>query len=975
MELIKTKIFEMRYFSALLMLFVNLTGCSILLYEHSATPDPKISEGMVFPERIPLKVAIKFISNTHSDSVPISLHPLRKDKHILSIADVKVLSATKKLFTEIFTRIFSDVRVLEENPNINDIFDLKINVRTVSKKSDWRAVKSDKERISAYIKYEVSILSGKEEIANFTVEDRKSISLYGKKYSLSIDNFISTRNELTNLKELTNLEERIGSYDFDKKVYEAYSNTHTKAHLNRTYLNDNVKDAFESAMNRAGEEFLDKFKRFMDTENNPISKLVEQNELPADLVFGEINFSDESSKFPNQAIDVRQPSTLTIPIHNNGQGKAFDTRLDISLGNNIPIEIIGDRAFGSIRPGEEKKIRLQIQGGLDLMDGIAKLTIRAKEKRGYDSKEILFKIPTRALRPPEIVITGYKIKDGNAGFASGNDNRIPENGETVELIPILKNHGIGPAIDVELAITEINDGLDVKERSLTIPWILPGQSALRTLVFSIPRTHSGKRIDIGLTATDSRKDVFHTRKTLSLDMQTRRPILSYTHKITDHGNGHLENGDEGDIEIRLTNNGNLDAHSVVIELDAKGISLPKSHVELDRIAAGFKVAPQIFPFHIPRTFDRKGAKLGIRIRQADFPEIVDVIPLPIRQIRPDFEIIHNIITDGGNIVEQGKPLEIPVKVKNIGQLDAKDVSLEIQTDADNFLQKGVRLNATSERRIRIGSIPAKRESNPRRFIIDVQRRAEVGELPIRFRITQKDFPTQKRLVAVKIRASQPEERTVVRGDTARQYTNNMPPIINVVLPKNRRVTTGNSFVNFKSFVDDDRGIYKVILTVNGKEIKDLQPDETDPKKRIIETRIPLRGGENKIQIIAYDIDKNPNEVIIYVTRKTNDAIYGKRVALVIGNSKYSSNSLRNPKNDAEDMERVLKEIGFKVALGIDLNRQEMEKYIERFRKNMLDGDAGLFFYAGHANQYNGINYLLPVEFNVNTLEDKDDNEI
>ena len=48
----------------------------------------------------------------------------------------------------------------------------------------------------------------------------------------------------------------------------------------------------------------------------------------------------------------------------------------------------------------------------------------------------------------------------------------------------------------------------------------------------------------------------------------------------------------------------------------------------------------------------------------------------------------------------------------------------------------------------------------------------------------------------------------------------------------------------------------------------------------------------------------------------------RRVALVIGNSAYSSAaSLRNPRNDATDMAETLKKLGFEVELGLDLDQK------------------------------------------------------
>jgi tetratricopeptide (TPR) repeat protein len=88
----------------------------------------------------------------------------------------------------------------------------------------------------------------------------------------------------------------------------------------------------------------------------------------------------------------------------------------------------------------------------------------------------------------------------------------------------------------------------------------------------------------------------------------------------------------------------------------------------------------------------------------------------------------------------------------------------------------------------------------------------------------------------------------------------------------------------------------------------------------------------------------------------------RRVALVIGNSAYSRfPAIPNPRNDAEDIGRTLKGLGFEVLLGIDLNRADMEEMLIRFARNLDKADTALVFYAGHGLQHNGINYLAPID--------------
>jgi hypothetical protein len=85
----------------------------------------------------------------------------------------------------------------------------------------------------------------------------------------------------------------------------------------------------------------------------------------------------------------------------------------------------------------------------------------------------------------------------------------------------------------------------------------------------------------------------------------------------------------------------------------------------------------------------------------------------------------------------------------------------------------------------------------------------------------------------------------------------------------------------------------------------------------------------------------------------------RRVALVVGNSAYAhASSLRNPRNDAQDITETLKRLDFEVLTGLDLDQQDFATLIQKFVRMLDDADVALFFYAGHGLQINGKNYLV-----------------
>jgi len=89
----------------------------------------------------------------------------------------------------------------------------------------------------------------------------------------------------------------------------------------------------------------------------------------------------------------------------------------------------------------------------------------------------------------------------------------------------------------------------------------------------------------------------------------------------------------------------------------------------------------------------------------------------------------------------------------------------------------------------------------------------------------------------------------------------------------------------------------------------------------------------------------------------------RRVALVIGNSQYKNASLAltNPKNDAEDVAAMLRTLGFEVIQTTDASKRDFDLAMTKFARLGIDADSALFYYAGHALQYQGQNYLMPTD--------------
>lgn len=90
----------------------------------------------------------------------------------------------------------------------------------------------------------------------------------------------------------------------------------------------------------------------------------------------------------------------------------------------------------------------------------------------------------------------------------------------------------------------------------------------------------------------------------------------------------------------------------------------------------------------------------------------------------------------------------------------------------------------------------------------------------------------------------------------------------------------------------------------------------------------------------------------------------KKTALVIGNGSYKSGPLKNAVNDALDMAASLSEKGFTVILKQNATRADMRSAIREFATEIEQGGIGLFYYSGHGLQVEGVNYLVPIDANI-----------
>ena len=57
----------------------------------------------------------------------------------------------------------------------------------------------------------------------------------------------------------------------------------------------------------------------------------------------------------------------------------------------------------------------------------------------------------------------------------------------------------------------------------------------------------------------------------------------------------------------------------------------------------------------------------------------------------------------------------------------------------------------------------------------------------------------------------------------------------------------------------------------------------------------------------------------------------------------------------------LRRAGFETIVGLDLDKRAMDEVGLQFARAARDADVAIFYYSGHAMQFKGTNYLMPID--------------
>lgn len=104
---------------------------------------------------------------------------------------------------------------------------------------------------------------------------------------------------------------------------------------------------------------------------------------------------------------------------------------------------------------------------------------------------------------------------------------------------------------------------------------------------------------------------------------------------------------------------------------------------------------------------------------------------------------------------------------------------------------------------------------------------------------------------------------------------------------------------------------------------------------------------------------------LVVTPISSSSYANDRTALVIANKGYLFAPLDTPETDAKAIAVEFRSAGYRVGRLSNLRQTDFYQAVDRFFADNAQAKVIAFFYAGHAVQLNGKNFLVPIDTDIN----------
>lgn len=473
-----------------------------------------------------------------------------------------------------------------------------------------------------------------------------------------------------------------------------------------------------------------------------LQEKIAQRTRPSDLETS-VTFDDASSYFPNGRLDAGERARLRFRITNRGSGKAFAVRLEIAQQSgsiNVPQTI----EVGDIAPGEAKDVDAPLSAAVDVETEDHRIRADTVEKRGYGGRPVVVELASARLRKPSLEIADIRLEDRAGGDGDGR----PSNGETLEVVVLLRNSGPGDAVGAQLSISSA-PGIEIDASTISSAIPAGGVTTLRA-VLRVPITFLGRDLPVAVQAIETRGPLVARAGTdRRWPLMLKNPQVEIGFKLFDgnspqsRGNrdGIANNGESLEVALIPGNRGTLIARDVRLELTSliAGVTVKPALLPVGDLPPQSEGAEHRVQVTIPRTLGRDEAlqrlSLSVNVAQTDFAAGRQMVVLPFNAERPHLVAA---VASQAPVIE-GKPTRFALDIANNGALPAEDVRVEISADNPDVELLDASGTPVRVLRMNIGAIAAKAAAQRIQLHAHIRRNVAAATALLKASVFQRDF--------------------------------------------------------------------------------------------------------------------------------------------------------------------------------------------------------------------------------------------
>lgn len=181
-------------------------------------------------------------------------------------------------------------------------------------------------------------------------------------------------------------------------------------------------------------------------------------------------------------LSAGEQAQLAVRVANEGRGEARGVTAVSAGADGIHV---ARATLGALGVGEIREAWLELRAG-DVADGTASIRVEAQEGNGFDADPFALTFPTRAYRPPKLIIADVGVED-----AQGRAIIAP--GSSVEVTVRVQNRG-GPASNVRVVFDRGDSTV-----------LFTNESGRSTVEREIGRLREGEYRDVSIEVVANRR--------------------------------------------------------------------------------------------------------------------------------------------------------------------------------------------------------------------------------------------------------------------------------------------------------------------------------------------------------------------------------------------------------------------------------------------------------------------------------------